>query len=517
MRHLSVTMMALVMLAAPVAEAASLDEKLQAQWQRYDAARILLLERSNDDAATPAERLIDRDTWEQTLTPSPEMQLSERDLVVLRLRQRQRIERARYLAAQKSIINLDDLRKVTDPLARDQRIARFCGDLPKGGMLHIHPSGTLSRDTVAHLLTSRNPVLPFKSILESVHGGKKGDLLYSHEIQWIESMGPDQPYLDLSPANQRVYQEFLFLPPGKQPFTRFNGVFAFIGPTIPTDAAYEEALLDFAHRAVAQRVSYVEFTTRSNPGLFEILARVERATGLVIRVNHSFQRTLDPETLLTQGQDLLAQPANPWVVGIDFLDDELTSPALEHGQLLYGAVLNANVKGMSTLRRTMHAGEIGDVRNPRDAIILGAERLGHGVKLHSDLVAMEYAVQQGIPVEVNISSNLRLTEVNRVTEHPFLDYLRVGLPVSLSTDDEGIFETNINRECRLAIGKTDVTYHEMKQMAFNAITTSFAHDIDKQRLKQRLRQAFEEFEKKYTAGPDSDNVGGVVQRSGTGG
>jgi adenosine deaminase len=169
-------------------------------------------------------------------------------------------------------------------------------------------------------------------------------------------------------------------------------------------------------------------------------------------------------------------------VGVDFLDNEAKFPALEAGQLLYGEVLRRDLAGELNLCRTMHAGEIGDPRNPRDPMIMGAERLGHGVNLAKAPVALEYAAKVHEPVEINLSSNLRLTSAASVEEHPFLGYLRLGLPVSLSTDDEGVFDTDIDHECELAVGRTDLAYSEFKRMAFNSIETSFASETDKKAL-----------------------------------
>jgi len=104
------------------------------------------------------------------------------------------------------------------------------------------------------------------------------------------------------------------------------------------------------------------------------------------------------------------------------------------------------------------------------------------------------------PVGINISSNLRLTDVPDVEHHPFLNYLRLGLPVSLSTDDEGIFDTDINRECELAIAKTDITYAELKAMAFNSLSTSFASDEDKKSLLGILSARFQQFETRWKNG-----------------
>jgi adenosine deaminase len=143
----------------------------------------------------------------------------------------------------------------------------------------------------------------------------------------------------------------------------------------------------------------------------------------------------------------------------------------------------------------MHAGELGDGRNPRDGLIMGAERLGHAVALAQDPVTLEYAARHRVPLEINLVSNLRLQVVPSLESHPFLTFLRLGLPVSLSTDDEGIFATDIVNECRVAIESSDVTYAELKQMAYNSVTTAFLPEPDRAALVTRLEAQFAAFER----------------------
>lgn len=49
-------------------------------------------------------------------------------------------------------INLDEIRESSFTLDA------FCRSVPKGGLLHVHPMGTMSRDRLKKLLTSINPV-----------------------------------------------------------------------------------------------------------------------------------------------------------------------------------------------------------------------------------------------------------------------------------------------------------------------------------------------------------------------
>ncbi|MFL5814891.1 MAG: hypothetical protein ACJ763_15050 [Bdellovibrionia bacterium] len=483
MKRASCLITAATLSLTATASATTLSEKLSAQWARYETAQSEL------QNTFPAP--VTRSHWEDLLALPSEMGLTAHDLEELKLSQEQRIEEAKKKALASSLIDLDRLR--TLPSAESQQaIARFCAEMPKGGMLHIHPSGTLKQATVEKLLRQDNPTLDFGAIIT-----KQKPALTSDEMSFLQAQNTKAAYSTLSPDTQKRLMDFYVLPPGTYPFPRFDVSFQFLGYIMQSDDDYFSVFDDFSARAAKEGVSYVEFTWNINPEDFPFLEtltkRIEEKTGIIARFNKAFSRGQPQETLLAQAQALLSANS-PAVVGIDLLGNETLTPALERGQAEYTAVVKANQSGKSHLHLTMHAGELGDPRNPRDAILLGAERLGHGVKLIDDPVTLEYAVHKKTAVEVNLSSNLKLRAIDDLKRHPFLKYLRLGIPVSLSTDDEGILDTEINQECQVAIQESDVTYAELKQMAFNSIDTSFAEPATREKLRERLKESFERFE-----------------------
>jgi adenosine deaminase len=146
--------------------------------------------------------------------------------------------------------------------------------------------------------------------------------------------------------------------------------------------------LDFLKRCAALNVSYIEFTRVMwpDPVTFEQLQRWAdewyKETGVHVRWNSAFVRTLDfdTNTQWTRGLlDILEVNSYPELVGIDLLANETDTPALETGQNIYLPILAADQQGLIHLHRTMHAGELGDIRNVRDAMIMGVDRVGHGV------------------------------------------------------------------------------------------------------------------------------------------
>ena len=96
------------------------------------------------------------------------------------------------------------------------------------------------------------------------------------------------------------------------------------------------------------------------------------------------------------------------------------------------------------VRLSIHAGEVDEPnRHVRDTLLLGADRIGHGVNLITDNDTMLLMRHGPYLVEINLISNLLLEYVYVFAEHPFPEYLRTGIPVALSSDDRGMWESTI--------------------------------------------------------------------------
>jgi len=477
----------------------SLDEKLARQFDLYEPAQQAIVQRVAADGGT-----VLRAEWESWLSPPPAYRFSDVDLTKLRDRQARVIAESRRRAAQASVVDLNRIRAAG-------LVDEYCRELPKGGMLHIHPSGTRDRDTIEELLIGVNPIVDGLAILQKANNGMT-TMLYPDEIEFLRNL-PVMHYLDYTAEKRRAIHALFFLPddPPTHPFERFEAVFS-ISEVLSSDASAaawvdEKTALDFLTRAAAQGVTSVEFTddVSPTPAILDRL-RAQAAdwlarTGVVVRWNLAFDRTLDPGVNAQIARQLIALvESNPHdeLVGIDLLAKEDGAPALETGQQIYGPVLAANEMGRIALHRTMHAGEHGLVMNSRDAMIIGSERLGHGVRLFEDPISVEYTrLIVHLPIEINLWSNYRLQVVDSFEHHPFLPFLRLGLPVSLSTDDEGIFGTDISNECVIAINHTDITHAELKAMSFNSLATSFAAPDIRSALTRQLEADFQHFEETW--------------------
>jgi adenosine deaminase len=104
-----------------------------------------------------------------------------------------------------------------------------------------------------------------------------------------------------------------------------------------------------------------------------------------------------------------------------------------------------------------------------------AERIGHGVDaLYEDSpydLLKEMAAKH-VMVEINLTSNDVILGVAG-KDHPFPIYRKFHVPVSLSTDDEGVSRIDMTHEYVRAVQTYALSYTELKQMVRTGIEHIF--------------------------------------------
>jgi adenosine deaminase len=107
------------------------------------------------------------------------------------------------------------------------------------------------------------------------------------------------------------------------------------------------------------------------------------------------------------------------------------------------------------LKINIHLGELFDNDVSRYVLSrITPNRIGHGVLLLDDDSLVEMIKSHGICLDMCPTSNTLLGAANWCRESPASRALRLGIPVSINTDDPVLFGTNMGREIRLA-GLTD--------------------------------------------------------------
>ena len=133
---------------------------------------------------------------------------------------------------------------------------------------------------------------------------------------------------------------------------------------------------------------------------------------------------------------------------------------------------------------TLHAGELAaGLAKPEDlsfhiraSVERGhAERIGHGVDvmLEKDPVGlMKEMAARNVLVETSLTSNDQILGVSG-DDHPLPVYMRYGVPVAISTDDEGVARSDMTHEYLRAAEEYKLSYTDLKRMARQSLEHSF--------------------------------------------
>ncbi len=123
---------------------------------------------------------------------------------------------------------------------------------------------------------------------------------------------------------------------------------------------------------------------------------------------------------------------------------------------------------------TVHAGEGAGADNVWEAIdLLGAKRIGHGIRSIEDPQLVEELARRGVCLEMCPTSNWLTQCVKDLSQHPLPRILRAGVPVSINTDDPGIFDCTVPGEVELCRKRMGLTEDEVKKCFEHAYLNSF--------------------------------------------
>jgi len=171
------------------------------------------------------------------------------------------------------------------------------------------------------------------------------------------------------------------------------------------------------------------------------------------------------------------------IVGINFVGPE-DGPLALSDYVWQMRALHYLHKRYPKTHISMHAGELREdaMLSPSwknhitQAIhVGGAERIGHGTAIlaeHDSKQLFRDMTRRDIPVEINLTSNRKILHISG-QEHPAPLYLKQGVPIVLSTDDAGIFRTSLTEEYLTAVQQYGWDYDQIKQINRNSLTYSF--------------------------------------------
>lgn len=156
----------------------------------------------------------------------------------------------------------------------------------------------------------------------------------------------------------------------------------------------------------------------------------------------------------------------PAVVGIGIGGDEARGPAPGFREIY------AEAKAAG-LHLTCHAGEATGPESIWAALNIGAERIGHALSAREDPELIEVLAVRQVPLELNVTSNLRTGCCPALLAHPVKRYFEEGLMITLNSDDPPFFAANLLDEYELAHREFEFSLDQLRELAANSVEASF--------------------------------------------
>lgn len=338
------------------------------------------------------------------------------------------------------------------------RFDRLIREMPKAE-LHVHLDGSLAPETISRLAKAQGyPPLQDKS---------------PGEIARLSIVSSRQPSL------AKVLESFRL-----------------VYPLLRRADAVEDAAFELARAASKSRVKRME--VRFAPELqaaegFSAEQALQAALAGLKRGEKSFgvKSTvilclLRPEGLMPMAANesmlsLAIKHAGNGVVGVDVAGDEAAAPLSDYSHLLEKAKFHG-------LGVTVHAGEVPGSKDLATAVKLGADRIGHATLLSGDPDMLSVIRGRRIPIEVNLTSNLRTSAVETLKAHPAKQWRKLGMPLAVSTDDPGVFDVTLVHEYRLLRDELGFTPEDVVAVSLQAVDALFLPGRERAETRREFEQ-----------------------------
>lgn len=253
----------------------------------------------------------------------------------------------------------------------------------------------------------------------------------------------------------------------------------------------QDKLLWVARQYQKQGISYAEISVtwivrKGEEGakilkeLHEIMPKIEADTGVKLRFLGSLSRTLMTEKQLKEGVDVLKVAAkSPYIVGSDIIGEEIND--IRNFKQVIKELVEFAVKEDNGFTIRIHAGENDSFKENvqravdcvKNAVPEGAKmpkcRIGHGLygidlETVEGIALMNEMKKEGIVLEFQLTSNVRLNNLTKVEEHPIKKYLSNGVSCVQGSDGCGFYGTDCMEEQMALTNLLNLTEDDLFKM-----------------------------------------------------
>ena len=180
---------------------------------------------------------------------------------------------------------------------------------------------------------------------------------------------------------------------------------------------------------------------------------------------------------------LAKKSLNKGVVAIDLAGNEAAYPVMEY-QELFAIAKKENIPF------TIHAGEGDDSESVKNAIQIGAKRIGHGVRSIEDESTLNLIKDNDITLEVCPKSNLDTNMYASLKDHPIKELWNKGIKITINTDNRTVSNTTLTKTYEELVKTFNFTKEDFIKMNEYAINCAFISKKEKKELLERVCKEF---------------------------
>jgi len=256
--------------------------------------------------------------------------------------------------------------------------------------------------------------------------------------------------------------------------------------------ALERIAAELVETKAAENVRYIEIRwgpllhTARGLSLSDGIAAVARGandaatrTGTDVRLICTAIRSHDPAANLALAETAV-RFGHVGLIGWDLAGPEEQFP----DPMIHAAAFAAARAG--GLRITLHAGEWGGAAQVRRALELDPERIAHGPGAIDDPELCAELIARNVTLDLCPTSNWQAGLVPSIAEHPLARLHRLGVSVSLSTDDTTASDITLTDEFERAIDRIGLLPDELWAIDRHALDVAFAGEPTLSRLRSEF-------------------------------
>lgn len=177
---------------------------------------------------------------------------------------------------------------------------------------------------------------------------------------------------------------------------------------------------------------------------------VDSLLALVERVQRKYRDQIDLRPELGLGKLFDKKNLNKWCIplleGKVFKGIDLYGPEVEDGIEDFKPFYEC--AGKLGLKKKAHVGEFSDAISVRTFIeFFELDEVQHGIGAASDDSVIQFMLDKNIRLNITPESNVMLSAVPSIQQHPIRKFYDAGLQVTISTDDLLFFNRTVSEQC----------------------------------------------------------------------